>query len=187
MTLRHSPWLGTVGHILPTQTQMWKEERNKGWGSEHQNDFNKAQEQDIEKEPFFFFKYPIGSWEAAANLHTCLKAHLQRESSSSFPVIYRGTHFPKPASFFKAVTIYTWLLQVFYVFCALHHLLSHGKSLRVIQLKRTYEKPVLLKDSSFLKLNVQFSRLVVSNSLLTHGLQHARPPYPSPTPRVYSN
>ena len=159
MTFRHSPQLGTVGHILPTQTQMWKEERNKGWGSEHQNDFNKAQAQDIEKEPFFF-KYPIGSWEAAADLHTCLKAHLQWESSSSFPVIYRCTHFPKPALFFKAVTIYTWLLQVFYVFCALHHLLSHSKSLRVIQLKRTYEKPVLLQDSLF--LNWMFSLVAQS-------------------------
>ena len=27
----------------------------------------------------------------------------------------------------------------------------------------------------------QFSRSVVSNSLRPHGLQHARPPYPSPT------
>ena len=29
---------------------------------------------------------------------------------------------------------------------------------------------------------VQFSRSVVSNSLQPHGLQHARPPFPSPTP-----
>ena len=34
---------------------------------------------------------------------------------------------------------------------------------------------------------VQFSSSVVSNSLQSHGLQHARPPCPSPTPRVYSN
>ena len=33
----------------------------------------------------------------------------------------------------------------------------------------------------------QFSRSVVSDSLRHHGLQHARPPCPSPTPRVYSN
>ena len=31
------------------------------------------------------------------------------------------------------------------------------------------------------------SRSVVSNSLQPHGLQHARPPCPSPTPGVYSN
>ena len=35
--------------------------------------------------------------------------------------------------------------------------------------------------------SVHFSRSVVSNSLRPHGLQHARPPCPSPTPRVYSN
>ena len=35
--------------------------------------------------------------------------------------------------------------------------------------------------------SVQFSRSVVSNTLQTHGLQHTRPPCPSPTPRVYSN
>ena len=34
---------------------------------------------------------------------------------------------------------------------------------------------------------VQFSCLVVSNSLQPHGLQHARLPCPSPTPRVSSN
>ena len=35
--------------------------------------------------------------------------------------------------------------------------------------------------------SVQFSRSVVSDSLQPHELQHARPPYPSPTPRVHSN
>ena len=34
---------------------------------------------------------------------------------------------------------------------------------------------------------VQFSHSVVSDSLWPHGLQHARPPCPSPTPGVYSN
>ena len=32
-----------------------------------------------------------------------------------------------------------------------------------------------------------FSRSLVSDSLWPHGLKHARPPCPSPTPRVYSN
>ena len=35
--------------------------------------------------------------------------------------------------------------------------------------------------------SVQFSYSVVSNSSWPHGPQHARPPCPSPTPRVYSN
>ena len=42
--------------------------------------------------------------------------------------------------------------------------------------------PRLLHCSS-----VQFSCSVVSNSLQPHELQHAWPPCPSPTPRVYSN
>ena len=35
--------------------------------------------------------------------------------------------------------------------------------------------------------SVQFSHSVVSDSLRLHGLQHTRPPCPSPTPGVYSN
>ena len=34
---------------------------------------------------------------------------------------------------------------------------------------------------------VWFSRSVISNTLQPHGLQHARPPYPSPFPRARSN
>ena len=35
--------------------------------------------------------------------------------------------------------------------------------------------------------SVLFSRSVMSDCLRPHGLQHTRPPCPSPTPRVYSN
>ena len=35
--------------------------------------------------------------------------------------------------------------------------------------------------------SVQFSRSVLSNSLQLHESQHARPPCPSPTPRIHSN
>ena len=35
--------------------------------------------------------------------------------------------------------------------------------------------------------SVQFSRSVMSESLWPHGLQHARPPCPLPTPGAYSN
>ena len=40
---------------------------------------------------------------------------------------------------------------------------------------------------TFSSSSVQFNRLVVSDSLRPCGLQHARPPCPSPTPRAYSN
>ena len=35
--------------------------------------------------------------------------------------------------------------------------------------------------------SVQFSSSVVSDSFRPHELQHAKPPCPSPSPRVYSN
>ena len=35
--------------------------------------------------------------------------------------------------------------------------------------------------------SIQFSHSVMSDSLWPHGLQHTRPPCPSPIPRVYSN
>ena len=35
--------------------------------------------------------------------------------------------------------------------------------------------------------SVQFSSSVMSNPLQPHGLQHVRPPHPSPTPKVYPN
>ena len=42
--------------------------------------------------------------------------------------------------------------------------------------------------NSFYEANsVQFTRSVMSDSLRSHGLQHIRPPCPSPTPRVYSD
>ena len=47
----------------------------------------------------------------------------------------------------------------------------------------------LTNNKSYTRLfsSVHFGRSVVSDSLRPHGLQHARPPRPSPTPRVYSN
>ena len=40
---------------------------------------------------------------------------------------------------------------------------------------------------NLLMSSVEFNRSVVSDSLRPHGLQHARPPCPLPTPGVYSN
>ena len=52
----------------------------------------------------------------------------------------------------------------------------------VISLLSTYSLPWGFPDGS-----VHFSHSVVSNSLWPHGLQHARLPCPSPTPRACSN
>ena len=46
---------------------------------------------------------------------------------------------------------------------------------------------MLRSISPYLHSSVQFSCSVVFDSLQPHGLQHARPPCPSPTPRVYPN
>ena len=54
-------------------------------------------------------------------------------------------------------------------------------------------KASILQGSGFFMIqlsqfsSVQFSGSVVSDNLWPHGLQHARPPCPKPTPRVYSN
>ena len=44
-----------------------------------------------------------------------------------------------------------------------------------------------MQKKFLIKFNIHFSCSVMSDSLWSHGLQHARPPCPSPTPRVYSN
>ena len=44
-----------------------------------------------------------------------------------------------------------------------------------------------MQSSPHQVLDSQFSRSVVSDSLRPHESQHARPPCPSPTPRVHSN
>ena len=43
------------------------------------------------------------------------------------------------------------------------------------------------REGEFGEESVQFSHSVMSDSFRPHGLQHTRPPCPSPTPRVYSN
>ena len=42
-------------------------------------------------------------------------------------------------------------------------------------------------ETRFEQVSLQFSHSVLSNSLWRHGLQHTRPPCPSPTPGAYSN
>ena len=50
-----------------------------------------------------------------------------------------------------------------------------------VRLVKSMVFPVVMYGS------VQFSCSVLSDSLQSHQLKHARPPCPSPTPRVYSN
>ena len=53
-------------------------------------------------------------------------------------------------------------------------------------LNRNFFRVMIIIPFSY-SCSVQFSCSVISNSLQSHGLQHSRPPCPSPTPRVYSN
>ena len=61
----------------------------------------------------------------------------------------------------------------------------------VSAVKQLNSKFTTLNNSAFLGpdqfSSVQFSRSVMSDSLRPHVSQQARPPRPSPTPRVYSN
>ena len=77
-----------------------------------------------------------------------------------------------------------------------HHLLCHpwsppGKSTYGLSPPNSYVEAltfhVTVSGDRSLGDSVQFSRSVVSDSLRPHGLQHARPPCPSPTPRAYPN
>ena len=43
------------------------------------------------------------------------------------------------------------------------------------------------KTKEYIYDSVQFSHSVISDSLQPHELQHARPPYPSPTPGIHPN
>ena len=47
--------------------------------------------------------------------------------------------------------------------------------------------PIMIPFYSIVGPTIQFSHSVMSDSLQPHGLQHARPPCPSPTPGVYPN
>ena len=48
-------------------------------------------------------------------------------------------------------------------------------------------EPLLYMEFNVFNSCLLFSHSVVSDSLQPHGLQHMRPPWPSPTPRVHSN
>ena len=73
-------------------------------------------------------------------------------------------------------------------------MLSNLVEISIVPTKQFLLETYLVSHLSSLSLlppqkisSVQFSRSVLSNSLRPHGLQHTRPPCPSPTPRVYSN
>ena len=88
--------------------------------------------------------------------------------------IWRGTYFHMDVHlyiFFGEIAIQIFASQDFVCLVCVLSSLSHD--------------PFPFKEIQF--SSVQFSHSVVSNSLRPHESQHARPPCPSPTPRVHSN
>ena len=79
----------------------------------------------------------------------------------------------------KRVGISIWSQQQ-WAQCKLQSL-SYGKRNELV------EKPGREQLDTRQFHSVQFSRSVMSGSLQPHALQHARPPCPSPSPRVHSN
>ena len=112
-------------------------------------------------------------WKPKVNI----KRHytLQSEWSDTYTCLTFLWYFgdEKNAYLFKSITEYLWL---------------QGRSYKLI-LKEliTLERKCITQFSSVHFSSVQFSCSVVSDSLWLHGLQHAKPPCPSPTPGVYSN
>ena len=69
---------------------------------------------------------------------------------------------------------------------------TQGSNPSVLHCRQTllaepHEKPKTVDRQTEIDRSVQFSHSVVSDSLRPHGLQHARLPCPSPTPRVCSD
>ena len=97
-----------------------------------------------------------------------------------------------PAPQFKSIN--SWVLSLFMVHFSQPYMAA-GKTIPLI-IQTFVGKMISLLFNKLSRLvivllpkrsSVQFSCSVVSDSLRPHGLQHPRPPCPSPTPWVYSN
>ena len=79
-------------------------------------------------------------------------------------------------------------LGILYRRLILHHLSHQGSPMLAGKgTKGDFQHSALSFLNSSSTLSVRFSSSVGSNSLWPHGLQHARPPCPSPTSGVYPN
>ena len=75
------------------------------------------------------------------------------------------------------------------VFCLKKYMFSYSLlwEVAVQQMLTDWDHRCLGAINALCFSSAQFSQSVMSDSLWPHGLQHARPPYPSPAPKVYSN
>ena len=72
----------------------------------------------------------------------------------------------------------------FLILCSCFQFESNQRKTNVVPKPKTWYTPFLVCPPFS---SVQFSHSVMSDSLWPHRLQHTRPPWPSPTPGVYSN
>ena len=77
--------------------------------------------------------------------------------------------------------------SAFFIVQLLHPYMTIGKTIALTRWAFVGKVMSLLFNMLSCLRSVQFSHSVVSNSLQSHGLKHARPPCPSPTPRVHPN
>ena len=113
---------------------------------------------------------------------------------SPWPPLFRGHLSLVPRAFFSHLstpahaTLY-WVPLVVLLILLIHPL---NRTLIWIDVstcgggQKGYPIPPLHLDTQY-NHSVQFTCSVMSESLRPHGLQHTRPPCPSPTPGVYSN
>ena len=69
-----------------------------------------------------------------------------------------------------------------YFLCAL----CNSKDPHVVHIWHLSLPQTKCKTQTLFPCSIQFSHSLMSNSLRPHGRQHVRPPWPSPTPGVYS-
>jgi len=110
------------------------------------------------------------------NVHALLQAKLQRilltyGTSLKYP--------PPPANVWTCTRSGDWEQGMAHYFIMSSKAQMFRKGVRIyIYIEREIEKETYA---------LLFSHSVMPDSLQPHGLQHARPTCPSPTPRVYSN
>ena len=86
------------------------------------------------------------------------------------------------------IYIYIYLLIILVISSLTHELFRIALfNFQIFEVFPRYISVIDLNVSFSVELEHQFSRSVVSNSLRPHEPQHARPPCPSPTPRVHPN
>ena len=113
-------------------------------------------------------------WFLAETILTASGSQITRSLSEPTDILPLRGYRLKILAAFVLVTATNWFSSIFPVACKNTH--THKMIL-----------PGLLSSEQGDHSSVQFSPSVVSNSLRPQGLQHARPPCPSPIPRVYSN